>query len=381
MRRAAPLVVVALLAGCGSHAAKPTLTVSPSTALVDTPIRIVVSGAKPHARVVFRASASDLVGVRFRSHLAVRANAAGDARAPMSLLSSMAPAVPGARYVDVLPWVGERVTVSADGATAHLRWLVRTPRVRETDLRPAADGFFGDFFRVPSARRRPAVLLFGGSEGRLSGVEEAALLASRDIPTLALAYFGEPGLPKTLSRVPLEYFERALRWLARQPGVDPQRLTVYGVSRGSESALLLGVQYPQLVHKVVALVPGNVVLCAYPGCGGPAWTLHGKAIPYQDEYGPDGPDTIPVERIRAPLFLDCGGGDAIWPSCEMARAIVRRRHGRAVTLLSFPDGGHAVGDLLPNVPVFSPNTEGFSPASDAAARRAAWPKLLRFLTG
>ena len=224
------------------------------------------------------------------------------------------------------------------------------------------------------------MLLFGGSEGGLSGTAEAGLLASRGIPTLALAYFAEPGLPATLSRIPIEYFERALRWLARQPGVDPHRLTVYGVSRGSEAALLLGLHDQALVHEVVALVPGNVVIGEYPGCCGPAWTLHGKPIPFQHTYGPVGPAQIPVERIKAALFLDCGGSDLIWPSCEMARAIVDRRHGRAVTLHAYPEAGHGVGNLLPNVALRAPITDGSVPGANAAGRRDAWPKLLRFLT-
>ena len=57
------------------------------------------------------------------------------------------------------------------------------------------DGIYGDFFRLPSARSAPAVLLFGGPEGGLSVGEQAALLASRGFPTLALAYPGLPGLP------------------------------------------------------------------------------------------------------------------------------------------------------------------------------------------
>jgi hypothetical protein len=49
------------------------------------------------------------------------------------------------------------------------------------------------------------VLEFGGSEGRLSGSGRliGAALASAGYPTLDIAYFGEPGLPATLTDVPL----------------------------------------------------------------------------------------------------------------------------------------------------------------------------------
>src|SRR2546423_12920781 len=86
-------------------------------------------------------------------------------------------------------------------------------------------------------------------------------LAPHCSPTLAIAYFGAAGLPQTLSNIPLEYFVKALSWLRSQPGVDPAHLFTYGVSRGSEAALLLGALYPDLVRGVIALVPSDVSLC------------------------------------------------------------------------------------------------------------------------
>jgi dienelactone hydrolase len=381
MRRLVPLAAVALLVGCGgSHAVQPRLTISSRTALVDALPRVVLSGARPSTRTIVRATSKDLTGQPFAAGRAVRTNEDGVAPVPLStLLSSMHPPGADPGYGDIVPWAGQFVTVSADGLSVRFRLLIRAPNVAERDLRPDSDGLYGDFFHAPSSTRKPAVLLFGGSEGGLSTAEEGALLASRGVPTLALAYFGEPGLPATLANVPLEYFAKGLRWLARQPGVDPRRLAVDGVSRGSEAALLLGVEYPQLVHAVVALVPGNVVLCGYPQCGEPAWTLHGKPLPYQTSFGPVGPHPIPVERIRAPLFLVCGGGDRVWPSCSMAHAIEERRHGRGVTLLSYPDAGHGVGYPVPNVPIRSLETDGIEPLANARARVAVWPRLLSFL--
>jgi uncharacterized protein len=83
--------------------------------------------------------------------------------------------------------------------------------------------------RTPAATS--AVLVLGGSEGGLP-VRLPEALASRGHPTLAVAYFGLAGLPRTLANIPLEYFVTSLRWLARQPGVDPKRIVVVGASRG-----------------------------------------------------------------------------------------------------------------------------------------------------
>jgi dienelactone hydrolase len=102
-------------------------------------------------------------------------------------------------------------------------------------------------------------VLLGGSEGGLPNGYAAGLLASHGYSVLALAYFDEPGLPPELQRIPLEYFQRAISWLAKQPDVDPTRITLIGSSRGGEAALLIGATYPQLVRAVAAYVPSDRV--------------------------------------------------------------------------------------------------------------------------
>lgn len=200
------------------------------------------------------------------------------------------------------------------------------------------------------------MLEFGGSEGGLHGQLLGSALASAGYPTLDIAYFGEPGLPSELRDIPLEYFARALRWLARQPGVLAGQTYVSGASRGSEAALLLGVYYPGLVHGVIASSPNDVALCSYPGCQGAAWTLDGKPLPYarqvDEPYPTDTPAAvIPVEKIRGPVFLDCGTADRVWTSCAFAQAIQRRlnaaRDRYPHVLYRYQGAGHGTGDLTP----------------------------------
>ena len=170
-------------------------------------------------------------------------------------------------------------------------------------------------------------------------------LAAHGIPALVVGYFHAPGLPDRLKDIPLEYFRAALAWLDRRPEVDAQRVSLLGVSYGSEAALLLAAHYPNLVHGVAALVPSSVVTCGTIGAGrggfeshaciGSPWTFAGKPLPYAavpNKLQPavDPQAVIPVERIPSPVFLACGGRDQIWNSCRSARAIVARRnaHGR-----------------------------------------------------
>lgn len=142
------------------------------------------------------------------------------------------------------------------------------------------DGLVGLYFRPPGDAAFPAALVVGGSGGGFLGADTtAALLASRGIASLALAYLGLPGLPPGLAEVPLEYFATALRWLATRPEVEG-KAAVVGHSRGGELALLLGVAFTE-VGAVVARAPSSVVWGSFgPGSGPevPAWTLAGRPV-------------------------------------------------------------------------------------------------------
>jgi dienelactone hydrolase len=208
----------------------------------------------------------------------------------------------------------------------------------------------GTVLRPPAGMRSGApVVVWGGSTpGRPQG-PVARDLARHGHPVLSLAYFGAPGLPDDLERIPLEYFVRAIRWFDRRPGVDGRRLTVYGVSRGSEAALLMGAHFPRLVHAVVAVAPSSKV---YPAVHrrAPAWTLRGRPLPYaladDAKAGFDAPAVIPVERIRGPLLLAAGGRDRVYDAAAYEAAIVRRlrrhRFAHRVTAIVYPRAGHGL---------------------------------------
>lgn len=305
-------------------------------------------------------------------------------------------------YAYTVPRAGYTValTVDASGAamaTTTVRRTVANAGVSTHDERPAVVGFYGEYFSPADTRvPKPAVLSFGGSEGGLAGqigYIQGELLASRGYPTLRVAYFGEPGLPRTLTNIPLEYFANALTWLRAQLGVDPSRIIVNGLSRGSEAALLLGVNFPSLVHAVIALVPSNVALCgldftALP-CSRPAWTLRGAPVPYTRVFNdPHPPDldaaVIPVEQIRGPILLDCGGRDAVWNSCAFGKAIIHRLDDASDRyshrLYEYPETGHGIGDpFLTFLPNYAPQLGGGA-AAQAAARADMWRHVLEFVS-
>jgi dienelactone hydrolase len=347
------------------------LAISPRTAFVDAPPQVTVRGLAPNTVTTVRASTKDVTGTSFGAQMRVRADRSGVARVPMSaLLSSLRPPR-GEEYADTFPWGGQVVTLSAAGKTARFRLLVRAKNVKAAHVRK---GLYGEYYASPSPTPRPAVVLFGGSEGGLYSVaQQGILLASRGIPTLALAYFGAPGRPKELRRIPLEYFAKAVRWLGRQPGVDPKRISLVGGSRGAEAALLVADAFPSLVHAVVGVAGSDRVMCSHPRCDDAAWTLKRRGV------GPDIP--IPTQHFRKRVLLICGGADLLIPACPMAESIKARRKRASTRILAYPDAAHGITVLTPNVPYRFPPLEGHGRLANARARVDAWPKLLAFLRG
>jgi dienelactone hydrolase len=269
------------------------------------------------------------------------------------------------------------LSVVAGGKTiarARVARRLAPPDVRVRHFTVRRDGIEAFLYEPRVRGRRPAVVAFGGSEGRNSMFDVAATLAGHGYPALALAYFREPGLPQELHDIPLEYFARAVRMMQRVPEVDPAHVVVMGDSRGGELALLLGSTFPRLIHGAIGLVPSATVWPA-PAANLAAWTLHGKRIR---------PQPIRVERIRGPVLTAGAGDDRVWASGPSVRTIERRL--RTHRFRFFHEGvvyaraGHLIGTPLPYQPASTDaSSYGGTPRANEAAREDLWPRILRFL--
>lgn len=387
-----------------------------ATGPIDQPLGITLLGQAPGSVVRIQATAAFL-GRTWTASARYRVGPSGSidlARVPplsgssytgahgMGLFWSLAStSAASASVADVA--APERVSLSVTGpgrrGVIHLTRVVSDPaRVSDLTLRPGrgrgparAAGLYADYVFPSGAHRRPGpgVVIIGGSEGGLAtGLPVAEALASHGVATLDLAYFGEPGLPQHLDLIPIEYFAAALHWLASRPQVDPHRLFLYGVSRGTEAALLTASYFPSLVSGVVAMVPSDSVLCGAPACATSGWTYQGRALPFTRQVSNPRPTDvpgalIPVGRITGRVLLVCAGHDQHWASCPYAGTIATEltAAGRAApVLLDYPAAGHGVGFALPYLPrLDSPGLEGSSVQANPLARADEWPKILAFL--
>jgi dienelactone hydrolase len=400
------LLIPGVAGGAPSTHNRTEASVVPRVSLADEPLQILVAGLPAGALASIQLRSTDARGTRWVSLARFRADSQGriDVRETpalggsyrgvwdMGLVASMLPEgpPPNGSYA----WAGSErrlfalVVRHAGGRVAAHNTFTRTLSLRPIRRQVAPlgkTGFSGEYYAPAGVLGRPAVLAFGGAAGGLRTTRIASMLAAHGYPTLAVAYFRQPGLPNRISGVPLEYFARALRWLREQPEVDRDHVLTLGISRGSEAALLLGVHYPRLVHGVIGSVPNNRALCPTGDCSRAPWTVRGREIPYTNEfdnpYPTDDPNAvIHVERIQGPVFLACAEADRTWNSCAFSRAIMRRlaanNHGHGNVLVVDRRAGHMLGTLVPHQPL---PCSCHMRRADERGRAAVWPKLIAFL--
>jgi pimeloyl-ACP methyl ester carboxylesterase len=390
------VLVAAVLAGCGGQA-KPHLSAGPRSSLIDQPVSIEVSGVRPGALVRISVDEDGWAGSGvFRADRRGTASPARQAslrgtytgHEPMGLFWSMASGS------GLGPYLGGTADVTATLAgkvigRAKLTRLGKANGVTEMPLAVHGAGFLGRYYRpARGTNRHVPVLLIGGSEGGLSMTGEAALLASHGYPALDVAYFGAYGLPRNLERIPLEYFVRAARRLDRRRGADGSRLVVYGVSRGTEAAMLLAAHFPKVFAGMVVLSPAAQVNPAFiPGSLGRrdavAWTVGGRPI------APFSP--LPLRSIRADVFVTAGLEDNLFLSYTALLGIeTKLRHlpHRRVVATIYQHAGHFVDAAIPYLPFDDKyynealgvtETLGGTSAGESTARADEWPRILRFI--
>lgn len=405
-----------------------TLTLDPSgEVLSGDHIDIRVSGAAPRSEVM-------VIGIRrfwddkkeLRSKAIFRADAEGcvdvSRDAPVSgSYAGVHPAgifwsMTAAGAIDAETPVKDTVRIEAAAgssrATADVKLLWERP-----DLIRREAPFPGAFLRaLPGVRRRPTIIGLGGSEGGADGGGwYASKLGSRGYAVLAFPYYSPPslqtqipGLPTAFQEIPVDRLQAAYEWLCEQPEVDPDRVGLWGGSKGAEFALIAATKFPW-IKCVVANAPTDVVWEGWDEAAAAhvpkaCFSWNGTPLPYTPradashlsdfnasvfyshargrELNPQEAEIarIPIERYPHPLMLVAGGDDRLILALDMARNVARRRAeaGLSTETLFYPEGGHQLGDDGYSSAEWSMRGGGTLQAQ-GVARREAFVKALSFL--
>jgi len=418
----------------------PTIEASPRSALVDEPTQIQLKGFAPQQIVILRARTVDHAKKAWASYAVFQADAQGNidltTQKPLSgtyrdldttgLFWSMLPV----DTKQTTPFIHKtqqplviELVAEVEGevvASTQVTRLFVTPDVKRQPVRE--NGLVGTFFSPVGPGPHPAIIVLNGSDGGLRE-NPAALLASHGYAALALAYFNYEDLPRSLTDIPLEYFETAIAWLQAQEAVNAEKIAVIGLSRGGELALLLGSLFPA-IKAVVSGAPSPFIQAGINETGrpsGPAWTFHDEPLPHvnvhvnffiaitlcwqafkhhafamrtmflttlKDRNNLERA-TIQVENIQGPVLLISGEDDQLWPSTLFAERIMDRlaqhQHPYPYEHLRYKGAGHFVCFPygLPSLPPYVQPAPGIafggSIAANAHSVRDSWPKILAFL--
>jgi len=257
------------------------------------------------------------------------------------------------RIARIATWTLGTLLVLAAMLAAYMWWMVER---FDTVTLPARHGQVDVQLFARDGGKRPLLVGLGGAEGgnswtRPGWKQQRERFLDQGYAMLAVGYFGTPNSPRDLDRISLDGVHSAIAKAAQDPRVDGSCIALIGGSRGAELALLLASHYPD-IKAVVAIVPGGAVFPAHTDAmNTPAFSLHNRPLPFVPMTWGATPDlltgnlrgvfdtilrdaaaveraAIPIERINGPVYFMSATQDEMWPSREMADAMMQRLQAR-----------------------------------------------------
>jgi len=169
----------------------------------------------------------------------------------MRLVSGKVNTVVANISVDNSIFININAQCGEEKADVEIERLFMSPDIKTEKI---SEPFVGAFYYSENPENK-TVLLLGGSGGKLcANLPMASLLASHGFNVLTVAYFSEPGLPKDLVEIPLEYFDNVFDWLDNNKYTKGKDLYLHCTSKGGELGLLLASKCPS-IKKIAAVAP------------------------------------------------------------------------------------------------------------------------------
>ncbi|GAB1267119.1 hypothetical protein NBRC116493_03720 [Aurantivibrio infirmus] len=222
----------------------------------------------------------------------------------------------------------------------------------DTETLPKNHGRVNTELFLGEDANQPLIVGLGGSEGGNAWASDywkpqRDRFIDQGYALLALAYFGEAGVPKSLDRISLNAIHDAVLEAANDPKINQRCIAIMGGSRGAELALLLASHFPEF-KTVIGIVPGHAVFTAQTtAMTTSAFSLNDEPLPFVPVPWSATPAiikgdlraawvemlkdktavaeaAIAVEKINGPVFLLSGTQDELWPSSEMSELMMKR---------------------------------------------------------
>jgi dipeptidyl aminopeptidase/acylaminoacyl peptidase len=188
---------------------------------------------------------------------------------------------------------------------------------------------------------------------------EVQWLADRGFACLQINFRGSTGYGKGFVNAATGEWGRKMiddlvdgaLWAARQEGVDPQRVAIYGVSYGGYAALVAAARFPDLFRCAID-VAGPTDLVAFmrevPRAWNPYKEIFYKQVGDPGEDRPRQEEDSPIHmaaRLRIPVMIVHGVNDTRVNKAHSDRmAAALQRHNVPHEYLEYQDEGHSIGD-------------------------------------
>lgn len=422
---------------------RPKISVNTKKSLRDELVKISVSNLSPYEHITLEASCKDRRGNVWVSRAIFEADDNGtidvateaplegsyNSIDPMGLFWSMTPKnketsffAAGEKNSEILLSAYFNNEIIAQKTIS--RMLV-SPDIEQKQIRE--QGLVGTLLYSKNMLKGPGVIVVSGSAGGVS--KDGHLLASHGYVVFALGYFAVEGLPANLENINLEYFQKAMRWLKKQPNVD-NKIALMGASRGGELVILLGAMFPEEMNAIISYVPSSIVYASEGNGNKPSWLYNNSPITFMPDlssedivdgvkkgkifshkgtfedpyeitqnflYGLDKyhhiieAASIPVENFRCPLLIISGDDDKIWPSTLYGKFIMERLQKKGSRIerkhLHYKNAGHMLTrQFLPAIGLpFYHHVDknwyalGGTAEGNAHANKESWREVLGFL--
>lgn len=243
-----------------------------------------------------------------------------------------------------------------------------------SQVKPIQGWYINGYQITPKeVKHKGVIVVFGGSEGS-SSLGDALTLATQGYEVYSMYFYGQENQQQEIDRIPLEFFAELYLHI-RQTAQSPEPLTINGISKGAELALLLASYYPDYVDNIILYAPVAYVFQGSVSVPHSPWTFQGKELSFialdseeiknmelialrnrkrlhsvdvfkyvleQDENKEKA--RIDLRKIRAKILLFAGEMDAKFPSADMAREIKANYKGECESVI-FEKVGHSFTDM------------------------------------
>ena len=287
------------------------------------------------------------------------------------------------------------------------------------------EGFSGHYYPGTKESNKAIISVGGASCDEKTSIAMSGFLRKAGYNVLVLGFYLWKGLSKNLAGIPIEYAEKAVRWLKEKQGIE--KIAMTGVSTGAGYTLICATYIPDITC-IIPVVPFDHVLegtstsnkrmhCA-------VYTWRGKNVPYTEapildkgmlywfsmamkakgyglrrfmRFGYDyiseslNPDSrIKVEKCNADILLLAVNDDDCWPSDvavpRMVKVLKDHKYSHRVEWKIYEKGSHALADGISEmgaIPKLLLKTmipaENRYPVECEEARQDSMKRILKFI--